>query len=91
MSELEGYLFPGDVMACGIEITRSNEPPIDQKQTRLGHQNDRANLDNSESSQTRIEELGRQRPERFRCVLEEVGFCYSVVMSQLLTASRVSP
>ncbi|OCK97625.1 MFS general substrate transporter [Cenococcum geophilum 1.58] len=83
-------LFPGDVMACGIEITRSNEPPIDQKQTHLEHQNDRANLENSESSQTRIEELGRQRPERFRCVLEEVGFCYSVVMSQLLTEYFVS-
>lgn len=83
-------LFPGDVMACSMEITRSNEPPIDQKQTRLGYQNDRANLENSESSQTRIEGLGRQRPERFRCVLEEVGFCYSVVMSQLLTEYFVS-
>lgn len=74
-----------------MEFRRSNEPPIDQKQTRLGHQNDQANLENSETPQTRIEELGRQRPERFRCVLEEVGFCYSVVMSQLLTASHVSP
>ncbi|KAF2093032.1 MFS general substrate transporter [Rhizodiscina lignyota] len=42
------------------------------------------------SEEARIERLGRMRPERFRTVWEEIGFCFSVVMSQALTEYFVS-
>ncbi len=42
-----------------------------------------------ESVQARIERLGRERPEKFKSVWAEVGFCFSIVMSQVLTV-RIS-
>lgn len=43
-----------------------------------------------ESEQARIERLGRERPERLDSLWTEIGFCFSVVMSQLLTEYFVS-
>jgi len=37
------------------------------------------------SEQARIERLGRMRPEKFSSLWTEVGFCFSIVMSQVLT------
>lgn len=42
-----------------------------------------------ESEQARVERLGRMRPEIFRGLWDEFGFCFSVVMSQALTVRRV--
>ena len=38
-----------------------------------------------ESSEARIERLGRQRPEVFDSVWSEIGFVFSIAMSQVLT------
>jgi hypothetical protein len=38
-----------------------------------------------ESEEVRLERLGRMRPEKFHSLWEEMGFCFSVVMSQALT------
>jgi hypothetical protein len=38
-----------------------------------------------ESTEARIERLGRQRPEVFKSIWEEIGFVFSVSMSQVLT------
>jgi hypothetical protein len=46
---------------------------------------------NRESDATRIERLGRARPEKFRSTWEEVGFCFSIVMSQVLTVRSIFP
>jgi MFS family permease len=43
-----------------------------------------------ESEKARIERLGRQRPEKFGSAWQEVGFIFSVTMSQLLTEYFVS-
>jgi hypothetical protein len=40
-----------------------------------------------ETRETRIERLGRQRPEKFKTLWAEIGFVFSVVMSQVLTVS----
>lgn len=37
------------------------------------------------SEQTQIERLGRMRPEKFSSLWMELGFCFSIVMSQVLT------
>lgn len=71
-------------------MTRPNETPINQENIRSKLKNELTNSEDLEFSQTCVEELGRRRPERFRCWLEEVGFCYSIVMSQLLTEYFVS-
>lgn len=42
-----------------------------------------------ESADARIERLGRERPEKFKSMWAEVGFCFSIVMSQVLTV-RIS-
>jgi len=42
-----------------------------------------------ESAQARIDRIGRERPEKFKSVWAEVGFCFSIVMSQVLTV-RIS-
>jgi MFS family permease len=43
-----------------------------------------------ETQKARIERLGRQRPEKFKSIYSELGFCYCIVMSQLLTEYFVS-
>jgi hypothetical protein len=49
-----------------------------------------ANVSDGESVTARIERLGRARPEKFRSTWEEVGFCFSIVMSQVLTVCFIS-
>ncbi|KAF1984665.1 MFS general substrate transporter [Aulographum hederae CBS 113979] len=43
-----------------------------------------------ESDRARLERLGRERPELFRSLWAEIGFCFSVAMSQVLTEYFVS-
>ncbi|KAI9713848.1 MAG: hypothetical protein M1820_000578 [Bogoriella megaspora] len=43
-----------------------------------------------ESEEARIERLGRERPAKFPTLWKEIGFCFSVVMSQALTEYFVS-
>ena len=38
----------------------------------------------------RLERLGRERPAKFKSIWAEIGFCYSVLMSQVLTEYFVS-
>ena len=41
----------------------------------------------SESIDARIERLGRDRPEKFKSIWAELGFCFSICMSQILAVS----
>lgn len=43
-----------------------------------------------ESDEGRLERLGRERPAKFRSAWAEFGFCYAVLMSQVLTEYFVS-
>lgn len=43
-----------------------------------------------ESSEAHLERLGRTRPEKFQSLTAELGFCFSIVMSQVLTEYFVS-
>lgn len=47
-------------------------------------------VDIEESFEARIERLGRERPPTFSSAWAEIGFCFSVVMSQILTEYFVS-
>jgi hypothetical protein len=44
-----------------------------------------------ESMAARIERLGRQRPEQFKTLAAEVGFCFSLLgsMAMAVTASNI--
>lgn len=49
-----------------------------------------SNLDSSqveESNEARLERLGRQRPESFHSIWSEIGFVFSISMSQVLSVS----
>lgn len=48
-------------------------------------------MGDEESPMARIERLGRARPEKFKSTWEEVGFCFSIVMSQVLTVDSLTP
>lgn len=43
-----------------------------------------------EAPEVRIERLGRQRPEVFHSLWAEIGFVFSISMSQVLTVSSVN-
>jgi hypothetical protein len=43
-----------------------------------------------ETHEARIERLGRQRPEKFKTLWAEIGFVFSIVMSQVMTVSLLS-
>lgn len=44
-------------------------------------------MNGDETHEARIERLGRQRPEKFRTLWAEIGFVFSIVMSQVMTVS----
>jgi hypothetical protein len=47
--------------------------------------------ENIEDERARVERLGRERPEQFSSLWKEIGFIYSVVMSQAITVRIDSP
>ena len=47
----------------------------------------RGSLPIEESAESRIERLGRQRPEVFSSVWSEIGFVFSISMSQVLSVN----
>lgn len=51
-------------------------------------ENSGTKVDEFETSEARIERLGRERPEKFKSSWAEAGFVFSVVMSQVLTVRR---
>jgi hypothetical protein len=53
------------------------------------HQHGRQPLTTEESEAVRIERLGRQRPEVFDSLSAEVGFVFSIAMSQVLTVGSL--
>ena len=65
----------------------TNNTPLDDRATPKDHRGDVSS--DEESPEARIERLGRERPARFTA-WQEIGFCYSVVMSQVLTEYFVS-
>jgi len=50
----------------------------------------RTNIEIEETTEDRLERLGRMRPEKFKSLWAEIGFCFSIVMSQVLTV-RIKP
>jgi hypothetical protein len=46
---------------------------------------DRASGEEEESQAARIERLGRERPKEFKTIWAEIGFIFSIAMSQVLT------
>ena len=47
-------------------------------------------MNDEETHEARIERLGRQRPEKFKTLWAEIGFVFSIVMSQVMTVSLFS-
>ncbi|KAE9979264.1 hypothetical protein EG327_007082 [Venturia inaequalis] len=69
----------------------SRSESIDRRpQSRDGSTRSSISMGDEESPMARIERLGRARPEKFKSTWEEVGFCFSIVMSQVLTEYFIS-
>lgn len=63
--------------------TRSHQQQDDREK-------DTNDVSEEESEDAKLERLGRQRPEKFKSTREELGFCFSIIMSQVLTEYFVS-
>ncbi len=72
---------PGEIMPASVD---SIETAV------LQRPDSEARVDDGESPDARIERLGRARPENFKTLWAEVGFVFSIVMSQVLTVSARS-
>lgn len=60
--------------------------PLDQNQNRTS--SDAHGIELDESTEARIERLGRERPSCFSSIWAESAFCFSVLMSQILTVGN---
>lgn len=47
-------------------------------------------IENVENMQAEIEKLGRQRPEVFKTIWQELGFCFCLLASMLMSVSAYS-
>jgi hypothetical protein len=68
-------------------------PGVNRPPTSESHKTEEDNQDQElaaieESDQARLERLGRQRPEVFGSLWSEVGFIFSIAMSQVLSVSQ---
>lgn len=66
-----------------------NGPHIDTRQSRAAISNGVFPVNQSshveETASERIERLGRERPQCFANIWSEIAFCFSILMSQILT------
>ena len=66
-----------DAHSISNEVTEGAHLPEGQSQQHESRESDRA----------RIERLGREKPEVFKSLWAEVGFCYSILASQFMAVS----
>lgn len=74
---------PESTSSASIPYGPTNQ--LDSKPHLLENQGQKPDVEEPEKS--RIERLGRQRPEVFRSIWAELGFCYSILASQFMTVS----
>jgi hypothetical protein len=67
------------------DYPRNNADPIEL--VALQETGDDLKMNDEETHEARIERLGRQRPEKFKTLWAEIGFVFSIVMSQVMTVS----
>ncbi|KAK5132938.1 hypothetical protein LTR08_008386 [Meristemomyces frigidus] len=76
-------------MQNGTEMVSTTSTP--EGRSRPAERGNRQDMDfEGQSEKARIERLGRQRPEKLRSLWKEIGFVFSITMSQLLTEYFVS-
>ena len=74
--------------ACQEEITRTSTlGPRKEERQQQGNLSPAV----EESAESRLERLGRQRPETFDSIWAEIGFVFSISMSQVLSVSQHEP
>lgn len=62
-----------DIIASAVQDVQNNDTKDD--------------TENEESFEARIDRLGRIRPEKFKSIWTEIGFVFSITMSQVVTVS----
>ena len=55
-----------------------------------GLQDPRTPGGNAEDTAAGIERLGRQRPEKFTTIWQEIGFCFSLLASMIMAVGILS-
>lgn len=73
----------GNVPRVKPEEIRTPAAPVSLENKKDSLDRDTAAVE--ESSEARLERLGRQRPEVFDSIWSEIGFVFSISMSQVLT------
>jgi len=71
-------------------VPGEHEASVTRKASEYKDNIERANLEIEETIEACLERLGRMRPEKFKSLWAEIGFCFSIVMSQVLTVRIIS-
>jgi len=72
------------------DVPKEQEAPVIGNAIERKDGVERANMEIEETVEACLERLGRMRPEKFKSLWAEIGFCFSIVMSQLLTVRIIS-
>lgn len=75
----------GSIPSSSIQSTATKETVIQDQHWKNQDQN---GVEESESD--RVERLGRERPQIFKSLWAEIGFCYSILASQIMAVSDLS-
>ncbi len=73
----------GSIPSASFQSPATKETVSQDQQSNNHNQNDV-----EESEGDRIERLGRERPQIFKSLWAEIGFCYSVLASQIMAVSN---
>lgn len=80
-----------DIIVPGLSENTEKDTTIEAAHRPEGNETPRPNVDTfEESAEARLERLGRQRPEAFDSVWSEIGFVFSISMSQVLSVSSLN-
>lgn len=84
VSQSQGHVLRGGDSA--VPLANTNTPTVDDI-VFVAHQISGAGseVDDEETPQARVERLGRERPGKFKTIWAEIGFVFSIAMSQVLT------
>lgn len=78
----------GSSFAAAHQAAVASPSSNGKAQEKKAHQSGLDSLGVEESSEARLERLGRQRPEVFGSIWAEIGFVFSISMSQVLSVGE---
>lgn len=74
---------------CSLDSHRPSSSVLTKQMSQSPSDQSPVNYSSEESLEARIERLGRQRPDEFNSLWAEIGFVFSICMSQVLSVRAI--